>query len=385
MPGNSHTRPAERRETDAKNTPSGAKLARRTRRAARNHPRRRTRTLLLTLTLVLPALSAAGTVTAPAAEAASAAVSAGPPGKPPATARRAKARHTKAGPAKVRTVVRVKRHVVTGRLGGKARPVSIQQAIAGSWITVATTRTNKRGDFRLDTRLWASGNARYRLAAPAYAGRPAYLGRALALRPGTSYHPAGSPTDFRLLPIGRFSSCQTPVLGYRINQGPLPASRRAAWLADIHRGAAIVGAASGFRMQYLGSTDWKPGPLGHLLTPGWPADTQVVIDLGNDMRLDGLPFDGRLSTGGRYRLTRASIHLGFQAPVTHNPGSANNLTSVVVHEFGHALGLDHAVGTTQKMHGTATTPGYQLGAGDLAGFARVGARHRCLTDLLPLP
>lgn len=322
------------------------------------------------LALVLPALAVAGTAAAPAADAA------GHQSKP----------HSKIRPAtKRRPVIKVHRNAVTGRLGGKGRPVSIQQAIAGSWITVATSRTDRRGNFRLDTRLWASGNARYRLTAPAYAGRPAYRSKVLALRPSTSYRPAGSPADFRLLPIGRFSSCQTPTLGYRINLGTLPSSRQTAWMSDIHRGAAIVGAASGFRMQYLGSTGWKPGPLGHLLTPGWPGDTQVVIDLGNDMRLDGLPFDGRLSTGGRYRLTRASIHLGFQAPVTHDPSSANNLTSVVVHEFGHALGLDHAGGATQKMHGVATTPGYQLGAGDLAGFARVGARHRCLTDLLPLP
>lgn len=369
MPEISCTEHAERRETGAESTPSGAELARSTHRAARNHPCRRTRTVLLVLALALPALTLASAVAAPAAEAA------GHRGKP----------HAKVGHAKVRPVVKVRRSAVTGRLGGRSRPVNVQQSIAGSWITVATTRTNRRGNFRLDTRLWSADNARYRLSSPAYDGRPAYLSRPLALRPSASYHPAGNPTDYRLLPIGRFSSCQTPVLGYRINPGTLPASRQSAWLADIHRGAQIVAAASGFGLQYLGNTDWKPGPLGHLLTPGWPGDTQVVIDLGNDMRLDGLPFDGRLSTSGRYRLTRSSIHLGFQAPVTHSPASANNLTSVVVHEFGHALGLDHAGGATQKMHGTATTPGYQLGAGDLAGFARVGARHPCLTDLLPLP
>ena len=49
-----------------------------------------------------------------------------------------------------------------------------------------------------------------------------------------------------------------------------------------------------------------------------------------------------------------------------------------MHELGHAVGLDHARGTTQVMYpGAPPTMLANWGAGDLAGLRLVGKAARC--------
>lgn len=56
--------------------------------------------------------------------------------------------------------------------------------------------------------------------------------------------------------------------------------------------------------------------------------------------------------------------------------SRNVLTSLLMHELGHAVGLTHTDDATQTMHSTVpATPGW--GRGDLAGLARLGPGGGC--------
>ncbi len=207
----------------------------------------------------------------------------------------------------------------------------------------------------------------------------------------------GNPQAFKFIsrsaaggPIARWNPCSR--IGYRVNarlggNGALADTRQA--LARIHR-------ATGLRFVYRGRTRIIPGGRGG---NRYPRGTRLVVAWarpGQTTMLDGAGAAGQggpswvtwQTAAGRTKamITRGSVVLnanihfggGFGGGV-HN-GLLGTRGALLMHELGHAVGLDHPRQADQWeiMYPTVTAKRAVWGAGDLHGLRRLGKAAGCL-------
>ncbi|MDH4112234.1 MAG: M10 family metallopeptidase domain-containing protein [Actinomycetota bacterium] len=181
----------------------------------------------------------------------------------------------------------------------------------------------------------------------------------------------------------RWNPCE-PV-HYVVNVAEAPPGS----LADVQESVRRISAATGIAFTYDGLTDevlerrrvmvqvdrygdrWAPV----LVTWVDPDTSAVSFDSGDDVAAGvAAPFTPRGSdviVSGWIAINAEDPNPpGFDAPDDQGP--------VVLHEWGHVMGLDHVKEPGQLMHpaggGVAT-----LGPGDLEGLRRVGRSEGCLT------
>lgn len=106
----------------------------------------------------------------------------------------------------------------------------------------------------------------------------------------------------------------------------------------------------------------KPGPAA---TPGFDTD-----GFGGS--------DSRTNLDGTVALVSGVIVISK----TLDP---NRLKAVLLHEFGHVLGLAHVSDPYQVMAATHVNPPSSLGAGDITGLAKLGRENECLNTPPPAP
>jgi hypothetical protein len=189
-------------------------------------------------------------------------------------------------------------------------------------------------------------------------------------------------------PVARWNPCAR--IGYRVNArlgggGALADTRGA--LARIHR-------ATGLRFAYRGGTRMVPGGRGG---DRYPRDTDLVIAWArpahSDMLGRGVAGQGGPSwVSWRERgKTKAMITRGFvvlNARLDLAGGFGGGLHNgwygtrgqLLMHEIGHAIGLDHPrqEDRWEIMYHTMTGKRAVWGAGDLRGLRRLGASRACL-------
>ena len=94
----------------------------------------------------------------------------------------------------------------------------------------------------------------------------------------------------------------------------------------------------------------------------------------------GLAVPVAVRDGDRHALVTGQVVLNA-ARTDLRPGfgdRADSWGAVLVHELGHVLGLAHVTDTTQMMSAAPGRGPIELGAGDRAGLARIGAGAGCL-------
>jgi hypothetical protein len=191
----------------------------------------------------------------------------------------------------------------------------------------------------------------------------------------------------------RYDPCST--IRYVVNPDGAPSGA----VDDLHEAVRRLGAVTGLAFSYAGSTaethlqvgtasrsSYQPSRYGS----GWAPVLISFADASAEPLLAGnvLGYGGSSSTWtaasdqayvtGEIVFDR-DLHIvrgGFGAGLTRG--------NLMLHEFGHVLGLDHVQDSTQIMYPTLTTrtpDGY--GAGDRAGLAQLGAGTGCLK--LPAP
>ena len=268
---------------------------------------------------------------------------------------------------------------------------SVARTYAGTAVTQPTTTTGTA--VTLPTT--ATGTLTYRLLAPAVDGASATPSLALAATKKTY---RGNPKAYRfratgmtpVQPIARWNPCQS--IGYRVN----PANSTAGALSDVKGAIARISSATGLRFVYRGPTTILPG-RGNAL---YPADTSVVIGWAKPGQSALMPKGSRVAgtsgmtwsyaqdrTGGRAgMITQTSVILnstmkfarGFgSGPRTGLQGTRGQL---LMHELGHAVGLDHPRITDRYeiLSPVITRKPAVWGAGDMVGLQRLGTSAGCL-------
>jgi hypothetical protein len=186
----------------------------------------------------------------------------------------------------------------------------------------------------------------------------------------------------------RWNPCQQAIT-YAVNLSGLPGSARAGVLAEVEAGVARVSRADGMHYRYVGATTFVPQQA--TLAQG-PAEIVVAAvdrratDL--DLAESSLGFGGVLwatwTANGR---EGAAVVRGY---VVLMPAAMTKLTrgfragksqgNVILHEFGHATGLEHVTAGDQVMNPDLTPNSRAgFGSGDLAGLRKVGRTAGCLS------
>ena len=190
-------------------------------------------------------------------------------------------------------------------------------------------------------------------------------------------------------PVARWNPCAR--IGYRVNAR---LGGRGA-LADTRGALERIHDVTGLRFVYRGRTRIIPGGNGG---SRYPRDTQLVVSWARPRQTSLLDAAGVAGQGGpswviwnegdktKAMITRGFVVLnanldlggGFGGGV-HN-GWVGTRGQLLMHELGHAVGLDHPRQDDrwEIMYPTMTDKPAVWGAGDRNGLHRLGATRGCL-------
>jgi hypothetical protein len=217
----------------------------------------------------------------------------------------------------------------------------------------------------------AAAKARRTAAAPKTTAAPAP--RPVAADPS---HFAFQSVDAQGRPA-RWNPCTEIRWAYNPADGPADAE------ALVTQGMSMLAEATGLRFRFVGTTTFEPqtGPANP------PAGIDAVIGFGHRDRYPDF-HDGTVGLGGftstpteqgpKIISGQVALDAGALKVLTPGFGGGRAQGSLLLHELGHMVGLDHVGDAHQTMNPavTAASPaGYA--AGDRSGLAKVGAAAGC--------
>ncbi len=194
----------------------------------------------------------------------------------------------------------------------------------------------------------------------------------------------GVPADFAVNVysgwVQRWNPC-APV-HYRVNVTQDPAA-----LPAVQAAVSALSKGTGITFVYDGGTTFIPH------ANAWAQPASLVIALAHHNGLAGgtdyLAGGNQLGEGGfqsQYatlngRITTYKIIEGYAVVDVdgYRRADAHVRTAALLHELGHAVGLNHARLTSEVMYPSVSDAGPNYySAGDLAGLAKVGRPAGCL-------
>lgn len=187
-----------------------------------------------------------------------------------------------------------------------------------------------------------------------------------------AYTPGGDAEQWRAFDNrARWDACQ--VIGYRVNTRGAPARA----LRTVRRAIAQLHRASGLRFEYEGATRAIPfreddgdGFSRSDLTIAWASARQVPLLKGGTIGWGGVFWSS-------YEIVLGGISLERSADLSSQAGPGATWGNLLLHELGHAVGLDHVGATDQVMYPIIPFSPGRYAAGDLAGLAHQGAASGC--------
>ena len=205
-----------------------------------------------------------------------------------------------------------------------------------------------------------------------------------ACGPLRSYATVGNSADYSINNysgwVQRWNPC-TPI-HYKVNTDLAPGE-----LSRVFSAVGSVSNATGLRFVYDGATSYVPE------AGQWNQPDELVISFANHTGMSSgstyLAGANQLGEGGfqstyttsNGRINNYQITKGYAVidAVAYGYSSAKVRNDTLLHELGHAVGLNHAHYTSEIMYPVIdnySPDGYT--AGDLSGLAQVGASQGCL-------
>lgn len=278
-------------------------------------------------------------------------------------------------------------YAVTGKVSGGPRRVLVQRRIPGGWFPLGSEKAAADGRFtvQVDTR-WVTRHGRIRAYAPATTTHDAAASRRNGgLTVTRGYRPRGGKAWRPITAAGvrgqHWSPCgvRPGVITYRVNPRGLPRGG----LREIRRAFGMLTAATGFRFRYEGTTKVVPLRQGSGVIT---RNANITLAYSTPRKVPSLrgPVLATTPVAAGYAGTR--IYRIFEAGVVidrtfgfrpgFGPGRPTR-GATLIHELGHAVGLDHVRDPRQMMYPAPTRHAASYARGDLEGLAEVGVGAGC--------
>ncbi|MCW2835008.1 MAG: hypothetical protein JWN68_2961 [Nocardioides sp.] len=283
---------------------------------------------------------------------------------------------------------------ISGKASGrKGRKVQLQVKWSDGWHTIDKSKTKKKGTFTITGTLDWYGAHKVRVVVPQARRDKAKVFKTKKFTVTTSWVPRGSRSSYlRMSHKGynfQWDPCDT--IKYRVNTG----YAGEAAIAFTQEAVTRLERATGFKAKYVGTTSAVP-----LDDKRYPKGTDMVIawahqnDYPELVEAVGRGGPGRLAPARRRSTNKivldikqpgVTMNMAYagQYPFAYDFPTDEPMGLVLIHELGHAFGLDHFADDIQVMHPGDRSPaptGYHANfeAGDLAGLRAQGAQGGCL-------
>lgn len=207
-----------------------------------------------------------------------------------------------------------------------------------------------------------------------------------SLKVKPSYNPVGAKGSYNFLssPRWRWDSCG-PVT-WQFNSDHSAAKGLAQIMGALHRAHQ----ATGLDFKYVGKTNQRPntsgsGINGSDIIIGWLRAKAFQSTTGSSgaVGVGGARFSGGWKEADGTQVSKALsggvvLNAKYNGRLKNGFGKGFTWGDVIMHEFGHVLGLGHVGSSKQLMFGTITARPARWGAGDLTGLSKVGNNGGCL-------
>jgi putative cell wall-binding protein len=181
--------------------------------------------------------------------------------------------------------------------------------------------------------------------------------------------------------VWRWNPCA--VIGWQLNPGAADATA----IATIKDAVAQLASASGLTFRYDGVTSFVPTqeninsePDDLIVAVVNPAATDMFASAPSAAGFGGVQV--RTTAAGNWRVVKgyALIAAGTLSTLPHTGGPGANISTLTLHELGHAVGLLHAAKPAEIMYPVLTSQApATYSADDRAGLAAVGASAGCIS------
>lgn len=194
-------------------------------------------------------------------------------------------------------------------------------------------------------------------------------------------HAGGSAGDHAFLyvlngvPV-RWNPCQ--AIHYRVDLDEAPKGA----LADVKETLRRIAQPTRIQFRYDGRTHYIPGSSGSQTAPlviAWAKPTETTLPLGGGTLGEG---GGTYTYGARQKPHIVTGYAVLDSTTSLTPGFGAGQTegALLMHEIGHAMGLDHAKHASQIMYPLlGPHPSTMYGAGDYRGLQLLGRSQGCLS------